>query len=119
MVPSAQLSGKGVHSLNLSCRYANLKFLHSRTVILSNSIRLINREVLQPNITEQDLREIRKLAKREDIFELLSNSLAPSIFNTNNMKYIKKAVLMQLLGGMEKNLENGTHIRGYVLCFIF
>lgn len=65
----------------------------------------INRFVL----TEHDVSEIKKLGKRSNIFDLLSSSLAPSIFGH---EYIKKAVLLQMLGGMEKNLVNGTHIRG-------
>ncbi len=63
----------------------------------------------QASLTDTDIRHINKLAKRSDIFTLLSDSLAPSIFGH---EYIKKAVLLLLLGGTEKNLPNGTHIRG-------
>lgn len=61
------------------------------------------------SITDQDIRSINRLSKQPDIFALLAKSLAPSIFG---MDYIKQAVLLQLLGGVEKNLANGTHIRG-------
>lgn len=61
-------------------------------------------------MTDADVAEIKKIGKKKKVFELLSTSLAPSIFGH---EYIKKAVLLQMLGGMEKNLDNGGHIRGY------
>lgn len=60
-------------------------------------------------LSDLDIRNINKIAKRRNVFELLSQSLAPSIFG---MEYVKRAVLLMLLGGLEKNLPNGTHIRG-------
>ncbi|KAG5219987.1 MCM DNA helicase complex [Salix suchowensis] len=61
------------------------------------------------SLTDSDIRTINQLAKRKNIFHLLSESLAPSIYGH---EYIKKAILLLLLGGAEKNLPNGTHIRG-------
>ncbi|KAJ2780299.1 MCM DNA helicase complex subunit [Coemansia javaensis] len=60
-------------------------------------------------LTDVDIRNIHEIARRADAFDLLSQSLAPSICGHAE---IKRAILLQLLGGMEKNLENGTHIRG-------
>lgn len=62
-----------------------------------------------PTLTDQDIKHITKLSKRKTIFDLLARSLAPSIFGH---EVVKKAVLLLLLGGVEKNLKNGTHIRG-------
>jgi DNA replication licensing factor MCM3 len=60
-------------------------------------------------ITDVDIANIEKIAKNENIFELLSRSLAPSIYGH---EMIKKAILLMLLGGKEQNLSSGTHIRG-------
>ncbi|KAK9239706.1 MCM2/3/5 family-domain-containing protein [Lipomyces kononenkoae] len=84
-----------------------------RTVILANNIVLLsskaNGGVARARISDIDIRNVNRVAKKRNVFELLSQSLAPSIYGHD---YIKKAILLMLLGGMEKNLDNGTHIRG-------
>lgn len=62
-----------------------------------------------PRLTGDDLRNIKDLSQRSDVFDVLANSVAPSIYGHH---YIKKGLILQLLGGTEKNLENGTHLRG-------
>lgn len=84
-----------------------------RTLILANNVVLLSSKsgggIAQATITDRDVREINKLSKNKKVFDLLAQSLAPSIFGHD---FIKKAILLQLLGGMEKNLANGTHLRG-------
>lgn len=84
-----------------------------RTLILANNVVLLSSKsgggIAEAQYTDQDVRNINKFAKKHNIFELLSQSLAPSIYGHD---YIKKSILLMLLGGMEKNLPNGTHLRG-------
>lgn len=80
-------------------------------MILANNVKQLGKSVNRFVVTDADVVEIKKLGKKKNIFEMLATSLAPSIFGH---EYIKKAVLLQMLGGMEKNLDNGGHIRGYV-----
>ncbi|KAI8847033.1 MCM2/3/5 family-domain-containing protein [Chytridium lagenaria] len=82
------------------------------TVILANSIRHLGREAQQLTLSDLDIRNIKKIGKRRDLFDLLGHSLAPSIFGH---EMIKRAILLLLVGGVEKNLANGTHLRGFVL----
>ncbi|EJU00977.1 ATP dependent DNA helicase [Dacryopinax primogenitus] len=85
-----------------------------RTLILANNIVPLSSKLsggpASTPLTDDDIRHIHQLRRDEkDIFELLAQSLAPSIYGHD---YIKKAILLMLLGGQEKNLPNGTHIRG-------
>lgn len=80
-----------------------------KTLMLANNVRLMAADVSGPVLTVDDVQNIRAVAAQPNIFELLARSMAPSIYGH---AYVKKAVLLQLLGGCEKNLANKTHIRG-------
>lgn len=84
-----------------------------RTLILANNVIALSSKsgggIAHATITDTDIRNINKISKEKHVFELLSQSLAPSIYGHD---HIKKAILLMLLGGMEKNLDNGTHLRG-------
>jgi len=84
-----------------------------KTMILANHVVLLSSKsgggLASAAITDTDIRNINKISKKKNVFDLLSQSLAPSIYGHG---YIKRAILLMLLGGMEKNLENGTHLRG-------
>lgn len=79
-----------------------------RTIVIANNVSQLNKES-HMNITREEVSQCKKLAKNNDIFELLAKSLAPSI---HGHEYVKKAILCLLLGGVEKNLPNGTRLRG-------
>ena len=78
-------------------------------VVLVNNIQILGRDVSHLTFTAQDVRTIRSLSKRPDILHILGRSFAPSIHGHDT---IKKALALQQLSGCEKNLDNGTHLRG-------
>ncbi|OJD25152.1 hypothetical protein ACJ73_03482 [Blastomyces percursus] len=110
--PGDRIQLVGIHR-SLGNRNASTSSSTFRTVILANNIIQLSSKsgggITQTTITDTDIRNINKLAKKKNVFDLLSQSLAPSIYGHD---YIKKAILLMLLGGMEKNLDNGTHLRG-------
>lgn len=55
-------------------------------------------------ISDDDLEKIKQVANRDDVYELLARSLAPSIFEHDD---VKKGILLQLFGGSNKKFEKG------------
>jgi DNA replication licensing factor MCM3 len=80
-----------------------------KTVVLVNNVQILGRDTSQLTFSQQDVRTIKELGKRADILTILGRSLSPSI---HGHAVIKKALALQLLSGCEKNLKNGTHLRG-------
>lgn len=79
-----------------------------KTILLALNLSHIN-DIESNTITEEDVANCQELSKRKDLFKLLSESIAPCI---EGHQFIKQALLLQLLGGVEKDLESGTHLRG-------
>ncbi|KAL7579400.1 hypothetical protein ACA910_014069 [Epithemia clementina (nom. ined.)] len=80
-----------------------------RTVVLVNNVQILGRDVGHLGFSPADVESIRSLSQRKDILEVLGRSIAPSI---HGHAIIKKSLALQLLSGVEKNLDNGTHLRG-------
>lgn len=65
------------------------------------------------NSTEEKDKELQAYSQRSDIYELLTRSLAPSIWELED---IKKGILCQLFGGTNKEFApgSGTRLRGEI-----
>ena len=74
-----------------------------RTILIATSVESLNKEATQPEFVGEDIRNFKTLGKKQKVFEILANSIAPGIYGH---QFIKKALILQLLGGCEKNLEN-------------
>lgn len=104
--PGNRVCVVGIYKALVPTNTSSVSFF--RTVIIANNIREIE-EKKKHVCTEKDVERIKKMAKKNNILSVLSTALAPSIYGH---EHIKKAILLMLLGGVEKNLANGTHIRG-------
>lgn len=62
-------------------------------------------------ITPEDEKKIKEFAKRDDIYELFIDSLAPSLYG---LREIKEAIILQLFGGVPRELKDGTRFRGEI-----
>lgn len=80
-----------------------------RTVLIATDVFSLTEDLEQPKLIGSDIKNIKNLSQNKNVFNILANSIAPGIYGH---QYIKKALILQLLGGVEKNLENGTHLRG-------
>lgn len=60
-------------------------------------------------ISDADIAKIQEVAKREDLYELLARSIAPSIYELDD---VKKGILLQLFGGTNKTFKKGGRYRG-------
>ncbi|KJK61481.1 minichromosome maintenance protein [Aspergillus parasiticus SU-1] len=59
-------------------------------------------------ITAEEEEKIRRTATRPDVYELLSRSLAPSVYEMDD---VKKGILLQMFGGTNKSFQKGGNPR--------
>lgn len=83
------------------------------TFVVANHVTLLSgaegRTSVDNSIHEDDIRNFIEYAAKGRVLARMSKSIAPSICGHD---FIKKAILLLLIGGRERNLANGTHLRG-------
>ncbi len=77
--------------------------------IEGNYIESIEKEIEEVELSEEDIKKIKELAKDPDIYDKLVKSIAPSIYGYET---IKLAIALQLFGGVRKERKDGVVTRG-------
>jgi replicative DNA helicase Mcm len=75
----------------------------------ANYVEPKEQEFEELELTDEEGNEILELAQDPEIFDKISRSIAPSIFGHHQ---IKKAIALQLFGGVRKTREDGIKSRG-------
>jgi len=77
--------------------------------IEANNVIALEETFEELNISDEDERQIRELAADPNVLEKLAGSIAPSIYGYEE---VKKALVLQLFGGVKKIKKDGTRTRG-------
>jgi replicative DNA helicase Mcm len=75
----------------------------------ANNLVPTQQEFEELEIEDEEVEEIKSIADSPDIFDTIIDSIAPSIFGHRE---IKKAIALQLFGGVKKTREDGVKSRG-------
>lgn len=78
-------------------------------IIEANSVEALEEDYTQITVTGEEEELIKELASGPDIFRLLINSIAPSIYGHER---VKEALVLQLFGGVQKQRKDGVQTRG-------
>jgi DNA replication licensing factor MCM3 len=81
-----------------------------KTVVVATSVRQLQAQT-ESNLTVEDIKAIKRISRRVDLVNLLTHSMAPSVYGHYN---VKKGCILQLVGGQEKRVGNNTRLRGDV-----
>lgn len=61
------------------------------------------------HLSAEDIERVKEISQRDDLYEVLARSLAPSIYEMDD---VKKGILLQLFGGANKTFQKGGRYRG-------
>lgn len=110
MKPGDKVEVSGIYKIQevrINPNLRNLKTLY-KTFLDVISIKKMATQNLNLNehddikVSPEDKAKIEKLSKNKDIYNILTNSFAPSIWENDD---IKKGLLLQLFGGVPKTFE--------------
>ncbi len=74
-----------------------------------NSIEIAEKEFEEVEIDEKAEDEIQALSKDPMIYRMITHSIAPTIYGSED---VKQAIALQLFGGIAKEMPDGSHLRG-------
>lgn len=77
--------------------------------IEANSIEIGEKEFEEVAISEKEEKVILELSKDPEIYDKISQSIAPSIYG---MQDVKTAISLVLFGGIAKEMPDGSRLRG-------
>ncbi len=63
-------------------------------------------------ISEEDKNSILEISENPDLMRLMQNSIAPSIYASGTMNFVKRSLALQLFGGVSRVNQDGTRTRG-------
>lgn len=65
----------------------------------------------QRKLSDDMIEKIKEVSQRDDLYDVLARSLAPSVYEMDD---VKKGILLQLFGGTNKTFKKGGRYRGDV-----
>lgn len=74
-----------------------------------NSIEVAEKEFEEVEIDEKAEDEINRLSKDPMIYRMITHSIAPTIYGSED---VKQAIALQLFGGIAKEMPDGSRLRG-------
>lgn len=74
-----------------------------------NSIEISEKEFEEVEIDEKAEDEIKKLSCDPMIYRMITHSIAPTIYGSED---VKQAIALQLFGGLSKDMPDGSRLRG-------
>ncbi|ORX33768.1 MCM2/3/5 family-domain-containing protein [Kockovaella imperatae] len=73
-------------------------------------------ETFLNSLTQQEVDELKNMVNSDNIYQRLVSSIAPTVYGH---EIVKKGILLQLMGGVHKQTQEGIHLRGDInVCIV-
>ncbi|EIW70041.1 hypothetical protein TREMEDRAFT_29695 [Tremella mesenterica DSM 1558] len=75
-----------------------------------------DQEAFLNTLTQQEIDELKNMVNSDNIYQRLVQSIAPTVYGH---EIVKKGILLQLMGGVHKQTQEGIHLRGDInVCIV-
>lgn len=105
----------GVRDLTYKTAFLACMVQSTRETDLSDSLERDPMAYLE-SLTSEERDELEAMAEMRDIYPRLVRSIAPTVYGHD---IVKKGILLQLMGGVHKQTQEGIHLRGDInICIV-